>query len=309
MRYSLSLPQGWVMDLAHIKAPVEAYEAMTGVARTADEVGFECVYLVDHFHTIPQPSQEVTFECWTTTAALARDTQRVRVGQLVTCNSYRNPALLAKMASTVDVLSHGRLNFGIGAGWYEHEYRAYGYEFPDAPERLRQLREAVQVIRAMWETPEASFEGRYYTVKGAINSPRGVQKRIPMMIGGGGEKVTLKLVAQYGDSCNVNGDLETIRHKLAVLDQHCADLGRDPKSVARTVTCLCSIGDSEEDARSKVPPAILQMGWAGGAALGDAAGLRERFRQFEELGVDEVILAFPDALKLDPLKRFADAFL
>jgi alkanesulfonate monooxygenase SsuD/methylene tetrahydromethanopterin reductase-like flavin-dependent oxidoreductase (luciferase family) len=137
LQFGVSLPQGWIMDLASIKDPVEAYEAMTRVAQTADELGFTSAWLVDHFHTAPQPSQEVTFECWTTTAALARDTKRIRIGQKVTCNGYRNPALLAKMASTVDVLSHGRLNFGIGAGWYEHEYRAYGYEYPTAPERLR----------------------------------------------------------------------------------------------------------------------------------------------------------------------------
>ena len=208
MKFGVSLPQGWTMDLASIKDPVEAYEATTSVAQTADEAGFDSVWLVDHFHTVPQPSQEVTFESWVTTAALARDTKRVRVGQMVTCNSYRNPALLAKMASTVDVLSHGRLNFGIGAGWYEHEYRAYGYDFPEAPERLRQLREAVQVILAMWTQDEAVFEGQYYQVRGAINQPKGVQKpHIPMLIAGGGEKVTLKLVAQYGDACNVAGDL------------------------------------------------------------------------------------------------------
>jgi len=215
MKFGVTLPQGWTMDLAHVKDPVEAYETMTRVAQTADETGFESVWLVDHFHTIPQPSQEVTFECWTSTAALARDTKRVRIGQMVSCNGYRNPALLAKMASTVDVLSHGRLNFGIGAGWYEHEYRAYGYDYPDAPERLRYLREAVQVILAMWTQEEAVYEGQYYQVRGAINQPKGVQKpHIPMLIGGGGEKVTLKLVAQYGDACNVNGDIATIRHKF-----------------------------------------------------------------------------------------------
>src|SRR4029434_1232446 len=146
---------------------------------------------------------------------------------MVTRNSYRHTALLAKMASTVDVLSHGRLNFGIGAGWYEHEYRAYGYGYPDASERLRRFREAVQVILPMWTQEEAVFEGSYYRLDGAINQPKGVQQpHIPLLIGGGGEQVTLKLVAQYGDACNINGDLETIKHKFAVLKKHCETVGR-----------------------------------------------------------------------------------
>src|SRR5215471_18214930 len=219
LKYGLIVPQGWRMDLVGIADPVEAYETMTRVAQLAEEVGFDSIWLYDHFHTVPQPSQELTFECWTTTAALARDTKRIRVGQMVTCNSYRNPALLAKMASTVDVLSHGRLNFGIGAGWYEHEYRAYGYPYPETGDRLRHLREAVQVILAMWTQEEATFEGKYYSVRGAINQPKGVQKpHIPLLIGGSGEKVTLKLVAQYADACNIsNPDVATLQHKLAVL--------------------------------------------------------------------------------------------
>jgi F420-dependent oxidoreductase-like protein len=199
LKFGLIVPQGWRMDLVGIADPVEAYETMTRVAQVAEEVGFDSIWLFDHFHTVPRPTQEVTFECWTSTAALARDTKRVRIGQMVTCNGYRNPALLAKMASTVDVLSHGRLDFGIGAGWYEHEYRAYGYDFPDAPTRLRYLREAVQIIRKMWSDDETVFEGKYYQVRGAINQPKGVQKpHIPLLIGGGGEQVTLKLVAQGG---------------------------------------------------------------------------------------------------------------
>src|SRR5437868_8403427 len=150
MDYGIVVPQGWRMDLADIADPVEAYEAMTRVAQEAEALGFHSIWLYDHFHTVPVPSQEVTFECWIGTAALARDTQRVRLGQMVTCNSYRNPALLAKMASCIDVLSHGRLIVGMGAGWYQHEYEAYGYEYGDMPERLRRLREAVQVLKAMW---------------------------------------------------------------------------------------------------------------------------------------------------------------
>jgi len=312
MKYGISLPQGWTMDLASISDPIQAYETMTRVAQTADEYGYDSLWLVDHFHTVPQPSQEVTFEAWTTTAALARDTKRVRVGQMVTCNSYRNPALLAKMASTVDVLSHGRLNFGIGAGWYEHEYRAYGYDYPDAPERLRQLREAVQVILAMWTQDEAVFEGKYYQVRGAINQPKGVQQpHIPLLIAGGGEQVTLKLVAQYGDACNIGGDLATIERKFAVLKQHCESIGRDYTSIHKTVGTLCVIADTDEQAQALLPERMKS--WLGGALdhalIGSPATIRERLAAYEALGVQELMIIFPDAIQLDSIRRFADEFI
>src|SRR5437868_12021009 len=280
MDYGIVVPQGWRMDLAGIADPIEAYEAMTRVAQEAEALGFHSIWLYDHFHTVPFPSQEVTFECWISTAALARDTKRVRVGQMVTCNGYRNPALLAKMAGTVDVLSHGRLNFGIGAGWYEHEYRAYGYAYPDAPERLRRLREAVQVILAMWTQEEAVFEGKYYQVRGAINQPKGVQKpHIPILIGGGGEKVTLKLVAQYADACNVFGDLETIKHKFAVLKAHCEAVGRDYESIHRTAGAFCCIGKTDEQARAKFPTALLGRPVAAGALIGSPETIRHHLAE------------------------------
>ncbi len=309
MKYGLSLPQGWTMDLTGIKDPVEAYETMTRVAQTADETGYNSVWLVDHFHTIPQPSQEVTFECWTSTAALARDTKRVRIGQMVSCNGYRNPALLAKMASTVDVLSHGRLNFGIGSGWYEHEYRAYGYNYPDAPERLRYLREALQIILAMWTQEEAVFEGKYYQVRGAINQPKGVQKpHIPLLIGGGGEKVTLKLVAQYGDACNViGGDLATIKHKFAVIKQHCESVGRDYESIHRTSTVTCAIGETDEQALAVIPDEIRSRfgDRIKDALIGSPDTIRQRLLEYEAAGVQELILRFPDPTNIDMIRFFA----
>src|ERR671927_819098 len=150
IKFGVFVPQGWRMDLAEIEDPIEQYETMTRVARVADEGGWDSIWVFDHFHTVPTPELETCFEAWTITAGLARDTEHINIGQMVTCNGYRNPALLAKMASTVDVMSHGRLYFGLGAGWYEHEYEAYGYPYPDTPERLRMLREALQVILAMW---------------------------------------------------------------------------------------------------------------------------------------------------------------
>lgn len=308
MKFGVMAPQGWRMDLVDFPDPVEAYEAMTRVAQEAEHLGFHSVWLYDHFHTIPVPSQEVTFECWMSTAALARDTKRVRIGQMVTCNGYRNPALLAKMASTVDVMSHGRLDFGIGAGWYQHEYRAYGFDYPDAPERLRYLREAVQVILAMWTQDEAVFEGKYYQVRGAINQPKGAQKpHIPMLIGGGGEKVTLKLVAQYADACNIGGNIPTIKHKLDVVRRHCEDVGRDYTSIRRTSSTICVIGESEEAALASLKPMereLVNMMRAS-AMIGSPETIRQRLAEYEEAGIQELIIWFPDAAKLESLRMFA----
>ncbi len=308
IKFGVMVPQGWRMDLVDFPDPVEAFEAMTRVAQVAENLGFNSVWLYDHFHTIPVPSQEVTFECWMSTAALARDTKRVRIGQLVTCNGYRNPALLAKMASTVDVMSHGRLDFGVGAGWFEHEYRAYGYDYPDAPERLRYLREAIQVILAMWTQEEAVFEGKYYQVRGAINQPKGVQKpHIPLLIGGGGEKVTLKLVAQYADACNIGGDIPTIRHKLDVVKQHCENVGRDYTSIRRTSSSICVIGESEEAALASLKPYqrdIVTLMRAS-AMIGSPETIRRRIAELEDAGIQELIIWFPDAAKLESLRLFA----
>jgi len=308
IKFGVMAPQGWRMDLVDFPDPVEAFEAMTRVAQVAENLGFNSVWLYDHFHTIPVPSQEVTFECWMSTAALARDTKRVRIGQLVTCNGYRNPALLAKMASTVDVMSHGRLDFGVGAGWFEHEYRAYGYDYPDAPERLRYLREAIQVILAMWTQEEAVFEGKYYQVCGAINQPKGIQKpHIPLLIGGGGEKVTLKLVAQYADACNIGGDIPTIRHKLDVVKQHCENVGRDYTSIRRTSSSICVIGESEEAALASLKPYqrdIVTLMRAS-AMIGSPETIRRRIAELEDAGIQELIIWFPDAAKLESLRLFA----
>src|SRR5919202_1464829 len=162
IRFGVFVPQGWRMDLAEIEDPIEQYETMTRVARVADEGGWDSIWVYDHFHTVPTPELETCFECWTITAGLARDTSRINIGQMVTCNGYRNPALLAKMASTVDVMSHGRLYFGLGAGWYEHEWRAYGYGFQEKPERMRRFREACEIIHRMWTEDDVVFEGKFY---------------------------------------------------------------------------------------------------------------------------------------------------
>src|SRR2546426_9950000 len=221
VKFSVFTPQGWRTDLIQIKDPIEKYEAMTKVAQAADRGPWDSIWVYDHFHTVPEPKLEATFECWTITSTLVRDTTRVRVGQMVGCNGYRNPALYAKIASTVDVASHGRLNAGIGAGWYEHEWRAYGYGFPELKERMGMFKEACEIIHRMWTEDYPTFKGKYYTIDRPINEPKGVQKpHPPLWIGGSGERVTLKLVAQIRDARNVGGGPATIPHKLGVLREH-----------------------------------------------------------------------------------------
>lgn len=306
LKYGIIVPQGWRMDLVGITDPVEAYETMTRVAQLAEEVGYDFIWLYDHFHTVPVPTQEPTFECWTSTAALARDTKRVRIGQMVTCNGYRNPALLAKMASTVDVLSHGRLDFGIGAGWYEHEYRAYGYEYPDGPDRLRLLREALQIIRKMWTEEEATFAGKYYQINGAINQPKGVQKpHIPLLIGGAGEKVTLKLVAQYADGCNIgNADNTNLARKFAIVQQHCEDVGRDYNEIHRTGEYSVAIARTDDEAlqNAQSQPRKLDPSTS---LVGSPATIRQRLREIEEAGAQEVVLFFQDLANMESIRLFA----
>ena len=181
-RFGVFVPQGWRMDLAEIEDPIEQFETMTRVARAADEGGWDSIWVFDHFHTVPTPELETCFEAWTISATLARDTQNVKIGQMVGCNGYRNPALYAKMASTVDVASHGRLYAGIGAGWYEHEWRAYGFGFPELRDRMGMFREACEIIHRMWTEDYPRFEGKYYAIDAPINEPKGVQKASPLVL-------------------------------------------------------------------------------------------------------------------------------
>ena len=301
------------MDLLDIRDPVEKYETLTRCALEAEKSGFDGVFLYDHFHTVPDPVPEAVFECWTTMAALARDTRTIRLGQMVTCNSYRPPSLLAKMASGIDVMSHGRLILGIGAGWYQHEYEAFGYGYPDTPERLRMLREALQVIKAMWTQDEAEFEGRYYRLRGAINEPKPVQKpHPPIWIGGAGEKVTLKLVAQYGDACNLRADIDTVRHKLNVLRDHCQTVGRDYDSVLKTAEFYAIVGDRQDvdrivkdtARRIRRDEAFVRTEWQ--EFVGDADHVAAAMREYAEAGIDYFIINLPNVAERGTLERFAE---
>ena len=184
-------------------------------------------------------------EAWTTLSALGARTERVRVGTLVTGNTYRHPAVLAKMAATLDHITSGRVVLGLGSGWQENEHRQYGIEFHTVGERLAHLDEACAVIKAMYAPGKANFSGQFYQLTDASCEPKPVQNPLPLLIGGGGEKVTLKITAKHADEWNVWGEPDTLRHKMAILDQHCADVGRDPKDIQRSAVALLFMSEDE----------------------------------------------------------------
>ena len=317
VQFGIFAPQGWRMDLTEISDPVEQYEAMTRVAKMVDATPqFDSIWVYDHFHTVPTPELQTVFEAWTTTAALTRDTQRVNVGQMVTCNGYRNPALLAKMASTVDVMSHGRLYFGLGGGWYEHEWLAYGYGFPETRARMRAFREACDIIYKMWTENYPEYKGEYYTIDKPINEPKGARKPHPSFwIGGGGEQVTLKLVAKYGDACNVGGEPETLRHKFEVLRGHCETLGRDYDTITRSTSVNIypiARGANPEQATEKIQQA-LGMDYAQlrqMAVIGDEDAISQHIEQLLAVGVNYVIFYLPRiAYEQEPFQRLSEGVL
>ena len=217
-----------------------AWRRTTEVARQADRLGFESIWLFDHFHTVPRPTDEITFESFTSLAALAALTDRVRLGHIVICTAFRNPALTAKMISTMDAISGGRMELGIGAGWKRDEWLAYGYGFPETKERLARLGEDLEVIVRMLggdRSTHATYEGAYAHVRDAINVPKPVQRpRVPIMVGGNGPNVTWRLAARHADELNVDGMLPAeVLAALPTIRARCEEIGRDPETLPVSV--------------------------------------------------------------------------
>lgn len=252
MRFGAFIPQGWRLDLAGIPAD-RHWPKMTEVAQTIERLGFESLWVYDHFHTVPVPAQEATYEAWTLMAALATVTTEVRLGQMCTCNSYRPPSYLAKVAANIDVISGGRVEMGIGAGWYEHEYLGYGYEFPKASVRIGMLREGVEIMRSMWTEDIANYEGSYYQLKGAINQPKPVQQpHIPLWIAGGGEKLTLNVAARYADYTNYGQSLDEFVHKSEILAGHCREVGTDFDRIVRSKNFNVVCAETENEVEDRI---------------------------------------------------------
>ncbi|MCC7355561.1 MAG: LLM class F420-dependent oxidoreductase [Anaerolineae bacterium] len=276
-------------------APYEIFEHTQATAHRVEEMGFYSFWLMDHLIQIPGVGapDEPFLEGWSTLAALAPLTQRIRLGILVTCIHYRTPALLAKMATGIDVISRGRLIMGIGAGWYDTEYKQYGYDFPIPAIRIRQLAEGIQVIKAMWTTSRATYEGKYYQIKDAILEPKPIQKpHPPILVGGGGEQLTLRVLARHGDAANLFGAPPTIAHKIEVLRGHCEKVGRDFGEIEITKTDSIIIAKTPGQVQAK----LRRLGWDKRpykGLSGTPTEVTEQVRTFQALGVTHLIVNVP----------------
>ncbi|MGZ9277319.1 MAG: TIGR03560 family F420-dependent LLM class oxidoreductase [Candidatus Limnocylindrales bacterium] len=239
MHIGVIVPQGWTGEYDGWKAS-DAWRRTIEVAGQADRLRFESIWLFDHFHTVPRPTDEITFESFTSLAALAALTERVRIGHIVICTAFRNPALTAKMVSTMDTISGGRMELGIGAGWKRDEWRAYGYGFPETRERLARLRDDLEVITRMLagdEHDHATYEGTYSNVRDAINVPKPIQRpRMPIMVGGNGPDVTWRLAARFADELNLDGlSPDEVAAALPVIRSRCEEIDRDPATLPVSV--------------------------------------------------------------------------
>jgi F420-dependent oxidoreductase-like protein len=251
MKLGIIVPQGWTGEYDGWD-PQRAWARTVEVARHAESLGAESIWLFDHFHTVPKPTDELTFESFTTLAALAASTERVRLGQVVICNGFRNPALTAKMASTLDTISAGRFELGIGAGWKREEWLAYGYGFPETKERLAMLHDALEVVSRMLEpgrTTHATYDGEYHRVRDARNLPKPIQPTgMPIMVGGNGPNVTWRLAARYADELNLDGlSPEEVAEALPTIRARCEEIGRDPDSLAVSVHVWWGMPDWREE--------------------------------------------------------------
>ncbi len=311
MRFGMFIPQGWRLDLVGID-PAEQWAVMRDLAAYADgREAWDSLWVYDHFHTVPVPTAEATHEAWSLMAAFAATTSRIKLGQMCTAMSYRNPVYLAKVAATADIISGGRIQMGIGGGWYEHEWRAYGYGFPSAGVRLGRLDEGVQIMRDAWRDGVVTFEGKHYQVDGAIIAPKPLQDGgIPLWIAGGGEKVTLRIAAEYAQFTNFAPEPATFAHKSEVLAGHCRDVGTDYGGIVRSVNLNVVVGKSESDVKDRLDRVRARVSALSGEAAADAmlgamntpaAGcgtpdqLVDAVRRLQQLGCGYVICYFPEA--------------
>jgi F420-dependent oxidoreductase-like protein len=291
------------------------FSEIADLAKEAERLGFTGLWASDHLFFDSHSERRNCLDTWTLITALAPLTTRLRLGTLVTCNSYRQPSILAKMAASVDHLSNGRLEFGIGAGWKEMEYRAYGIPFPPVGTRLAQLEEAVQLIRLLWTEEKASFAGQHYRLENAFCAPKPVQRPLKMWLGGAGEKKLLRIVAQHADGWNMifGYPPPAVKKKLEVLRRHCDTVGRDFAKLEKSLFIVTCVAEQEQELQTRIAdaaqalgsPAILQMAQKSGT-VGSAEQVADTLRGYQALGFDYFIAMFPYKQDREMLQRFAE---
>jgi F420-dependent oxidoreductase-like protein len=310
MIFGTFIPQGWKMELAGIADPQDKWAKAVEVSVLAEELGYDSLWVYDHFHNVPVPAHETMFEAWTTLAAISQRTSRIRLGQMVACAPYRNPGLLAKITSNLDVISGGRLDLGIGAGWYEHEYKAYGYGFPPAADRIRMLRETVEIVTLMWSERDATYEGRFFRVDGAQCDPKPLQTpHPPILIGGGGEQLTLRVVARLADRSNFGGKPQEFAHKCEVLKGHCDAVGRDYDEITKTWSPEMFVRSTEReivDAGSRSFWGEPFESWREGNLVGTPEQVCEKLKAYVDLGCGGVMPWASDYPDTETLTLFAE---
>jgi F420-dependent oxidoreductase-like protein len=311
LRWGAFVPQGWKLEYDGVAA-ADAWARSMSIAAEAEAIGYDHLWVYDHVETVPHRKATHVFEAWTTMAALSQVTTRARLGQLVTCAAYRNAGMLAKQAACVDVTSGGRLIFGIGAGWYEREYLAYGWPFPRPGVRLDILDETLRAVRLLWDAECATFAGTHVQLDGAYCDPKPLQSLPPIWVGGGGERRTLRIAAEHADATNWQIGIDAFVHKSKVLREHCDDLGRDFDSITRTLGPDCILFDTEADMRAwfgtdrgghlwgRVPP----NEYARDNFVGTVDQVAERVRLFVDAGAREFVLWFRDYPSTESLRRF-----
>lgn len=291
-------------------------DSLKKLATTAENNGFDSFWVMDHFHQIPMIGkvEEPMLESWTTLSVVAGLTTKIKLGTLVTGIMYRYPAILAKVAATLDVLSKGRLFMGIGAAWNEEESNAYGIHFPAASERMSRLEEAIQIIRKMWtEEPSASFNGIYYQIRNAYCNPKPIQKPSPpILVGGSGERKTLKIVAKYADACNLFGSAETVKRKLNILKEHCKSVGRDYNSILKTKLSIIVVEDEKQTSEKKIEQIFKGMPEEQireFAIHGTPEEVLRQIESFEQVGIQYLIVDLDPSRELEALDVFANKII
>jgi F420-dependent oxidoreductase-like protein len=279
-------------------------EHLVKITETAERSGFTSITMMDHLHQIPPVGTQdrYMFDGNTVLAALAGRTSEINLGLLVGGVTYRNPAHMAKITTGIDVLSGGRAFLGIGAAWFEDEHKAYGYDFPPLKERFERLEDTLRIARAMFTEERATVAGKHHSVTGAYNNPKPIRGDIPILIGGSGERKTLRFVAKYADGCNVFGDPDTVRHLMGVLGDHCENEGRDPSEITKTRNGTLIIGQTTQEAEAKLREAI-EIGWpeerVGSALVGDPDTVGEEVQKLLDAGLDGVTMVVPTCYDLD----------